>query len=86
MKERLANPGEAQLGLFTSALEYLVDIGQMLAKNLACLSELAGAGMLIVCVPIVPTSRANSLRERITFCAVATLHADACRRRVATAV
>jgi hypothetical protein len=57
----------------------------MLAKDPAYSAELAGAGML-VSVPIVPTSRADLLWARITFCAVATLHASACHRHVATAV
>jgi hypothetical protein len=85
MKERPVNPGGAQFGPLASALEYLVHIGQMLAKNRAYLAQLARAGMLVVRVPIVPTSHADSLRARITFGAVAPLHADARHRRVATA-
>jgi phosphate acetyltransferase len=45
-----------------------------------------GAGIVLGArVPIVLTSRADSLRARLASCAVATLYADARRRRAATA-
>jgi phosphate acetyltransferase len=63
-----------------------LESGNMLAKNLAYFAKADGAGIVLGArVPIVLTSRADSLRARMASCAVAALYADA-RRRRATAV
>jgi phosphate acetyltransferase len=63
-----------------------LESGNMLAKNLAYFAKADGAGIVLGArVPIVLTSRADSLRARMASCAVATLYADARRRRAATA-
>jgi phosphate acetyltransferase len=62
-----------------------LESGNMLAKNLAYFAKADGAGIVMGArVPIVLTSRADSLRARMASCAVATLYADARRRRAAT--
>jgi phosphate acetyltransferase len=62
-----------------------LESGNMLAKNLAYFAKADGAGIVLGArVPIVLTSRADSLRARMASCAVATLYADARRRRAAT--
>ena len=62
-----------------------LESGNMLAKNLAYFAKADGAGIVLGArVPIVLTSRADSLRARIASCAIATLYADARRRRAAT--
>jgi phosphate acetyltransferase len=59
-----------------------LEAGNMLAKNLAYFAKADGAGIVLGArVPIVLTSRADSLRARLASCAVATLYADARRRR-----
>jgi phosphate acetyltransferase len=61
-----------------------LESGNMLAKNLAYFAKADGAGIVLGArVPIVLTSRADSLRSRMASCAVATLYADARRRRAA---
>ncbi len=63
-----------------------LESGNMLAKNLAYFAKADGAGIVLGArVPIVLTSRADSLRARMASCAVATLYAEARRRRAATA-
>jgi phosphate acetyltransferase len=63
-----------------------LESGNMLAKNLAYFAKADGAGIVLGArVPIVLTSRADSLRSRMASCAVATLYADARRRRAAMA-
>jgi phosphate acetyltransferase len=63
-----------------------LESGNMLAKNLAYFAKADGAGIVLGArVPIVLTSRADSLRARMASCAVAALYADA-RRRQATMV
>jgi phosphate acetyltransferase len=58
-----------------------LESGNMLAKNLAYFAKADGAGIVLGSrVPIVLTSRADSLRARMASCAVATLYADARRR------
>jgi len=58
-----------------------LEAGNMLAKNLAYLAKADGAGIVLGArVPIVLTSRADSVRARMASCAVAVLHADARRR------
>ncbi len=62
-----------------------LEAGNMLAKNLAYFAHADGAGIVLGArVPIVLTSRADSLRARLASCAVATLYADARRRRATT--
>jgi phosphate acetyltransferase len=63
-----------------------LESGNMLAKNLAYFANADGAGIVLGArVPIVLTSRADSLRARLASCAVAMLYADARRRRAAAA-
>jgi len=63
-----------------------LESGNMLAKNLAYFAKADGAGIVLGArVPIVLTSRADSLRARTASCAVATLYADARRRAAAVA-
>ena len=62
-----------------------LESGNMLAKNLAYFAKADGAGIVLGArVPIVLTSRSDSLRARMASCAVAALYADARRRRAAT--
>ena len=59
-----------------------LEAGNMLAKNLAYFAKADGAGIVLGArVPVVLTSRADSLRARLASCAVASLCADARRRR-----
>jgi phosphate acetyltransferase len=59
-----------------------LEAGNMLAKNLAYFAKADAAGIVLGArVPIVLTSRADSPRTRMASCAVATLYADARRRR-----
>jgi len=63
-----------------------LESGNMLAKNLAYFAKADGAGIVLGArVPIVLTSRADSPRARMASCAVATLYADARRRRAISA-
>ena len=60
-----------------------LESGNMLAKNLSILARADGAGIVLGArVPIILTSRADSVRARLASCAVAVLYADA-RRRIA---
>ena len=60
-----------------------LEAGNMLAKNLTFLAHADAAGIVLGArVPIVLTSRADSVRTRLASCAVASLYAGA-RRRVA---
>jgi phosphate acetyltransferase len=59
-----------------------LEAGNMLAKNLTFLAKADAAGIVLGArVPIILTSRADSVRARMASCAVAVLYADA-RRRV----
>jgi phosphate acetyltransferase len=61
-----------------------LEAGNMLAKNLAYFAKADGAGIVLGArVPIVLTSRSDSLRARMASCAIATLYAHARRRRAA---
>jgi len=61
-----------------------LEAGNMLAKNLTFLLKADAAGIVLGArVPIILTSRADSLRARMASCAVAALYADARRRVVA---
>jgi phosphate acetyltransferase len=58
-----------------------LEAGNMLAKNLSFLANADAAGIVLGArVPIVLTSRADSVRTRMASCAVAVLYADARRR------
>src|SRR6202007_3210160 len=60
-----------------------LEAGNMLAKNLSFMAKADSAGIVLGArVPIVLTSRADSVRARMSSCAVAVLYADA-RRRIA---
>jgi phosphate acetyltransferase len=60
-----------------------LEAGNMLAKNLTFLAGAGAAGIVLGArVPIVLTSRADSVRARMASCAVAVLYADARRRMV----
>jgi len=60
-----------------------LEAGNMLAKNLIFLAKADAAGIVLGArVPIVLTSRADSVRSRLASCAAAVLYADA-RRRIA---
>jgi phosphate acetyltransferase len=60
-----------------------LEAGNMLAKNLTFLAKADAAGLVLGArVPIILTSRADSVRARMASCAAAVLYADA-RRRIA---
>src|SRR5438477_1967012 len=62
----------------------ILEAGNMLAKNLIFLAEADGAGLVLGArVPIILTSRADSVRARMASCAVAVLYANARRRTAA---
>jgi phosphate acetyltransferase len=62
-----------------------LEAGNMLAKNLTFLAKADSAGIVLGArVPIILTSRADSVRARMASCAVAVLYAHA--RRGATAL
>jgi phosphate acetyltransferase len=58
-----------------------LEAGNMLAKNLSFLAKADAAGIVLGArVPIILTSRADSVRARMASCAAAVLYADARRR------
>ena len=58
-----------------------LEAGNMLAKNLTFMLKADAAGLVLGArVPIVLTSRADSVRSRLASCAAAVLYADARRR------
>jgi phosphate acetyltransferase len=58
-----------------------LEAGNMLAKNLTFLAHADAAGIVLGArVPIILTSRADSVRTRLASCAVATLYAAARRK------
>lgn len=58
-----------------------LEAGNMLAKNLIFLSKADAAGLVLGArVPIILTSRADSVRTRMASCAIASLFAEARRR------
>src|SRR3954463_1071835 len=60
-----------------------LEAGNMLAKNLTFMAKADATGIVLGArVPIVLTSRADSVRARLASCAAAVLYADA-RRRIA---
>src|SRR3989449_3074124 len=61
-----------------------LEAGNMLAKNLAFMAKADTAGIVLGArVPIVLTSRADSVRSRMASCAAAVLYADARPRAAA---
>jgi phosphate acetyltransferase len=63
-----------------------LESGNMLAKNLVYFAKADSAGIVLGArVPIVLTSRADTARARMASCAVASLYADARRRRASIA-
>jgi phosphate acetyltransferase len=61
-----------------------LEAGNMLAKNLTFLAKADAAGIVLGArVPIILTSRADSVRSRMASCAVAVLYAHARRSQVA---
>jgi phosphate acetyltransferase len=61
-----------------------LEAGNMLAKNLTFLAHANAAGIVLGArIPIILTSRADSVRARMASCAVAVLYADARRRTAA---
>ena len=64
-----------------------LEAGNMLAKNLTFFAKADAAGIVLGArVPIILTSRADSVRTRLASCAVAVLLADARRRAAALPV
>jgi len=64
-----------------------LEAGNMLAKNLTFLSHADAAGIVLGArVPIILTSRADTVRSRLASCAVAALYAAARRKAAAAAV
>jgi phosphate acetyltransferase len=60
-----------------------LEAGNMLAKNLTFLAHADAAGVVVGArVPIVLTSRADSVRTRLASCAVAAIYANARRQLV----
>jgi phosphate acetyltransferase len=58
-----------------------LEAGNMLAKNLTFMAKADSAGLVLGArVPIILTSRADSVRSRMASCAAAVLYADARRR------
>ena len=61
-----------------------LEAGNMLAKNLTFLAKADAAGIVLGArVPIILTSRADSVRARMASCAVAVLYAHARRGKIA---
>ncbi|MBX9845115.1 MAG: phosphate acetyltransferase [Xanthobacteraceae bacterium] len=61
-----------------------LEAGNMLAKNLSLMAKADAAGIVLGArVPVILTSRADSVRTRMASCAVAVLYADA-RRKLAS--
>lgn len=61
-----------------------LEAGNMLAKNLTFLAHADAAGIVLGArVPIVLTSRADTVRTRLASCAVAALYATARRKMIA---
>ncbi len=58
-----------------------IEAGNMLGKNLVYLAKADSAGIVLGArVPIILTSRADSVRSRLASCAAAVLYADARRK------
>jgi phosphate acetyltransferase len=58
-----------------------LEAGNMLAKNLSFMAKADSAGLVLGArVPVILTSRADSVRSRMASCAAAVLYADSRRR------
>jgi phosphate acetyltransferase len=58
-----------------------LEAGNMLAKNLTFLAKADSAGLVLGArVPVILTSRADSVRSRLASCAAAVLYTDARRK------
>jgi phosphate acetyltransferase len=63
-----------------------LESGNMLAKNLTFLAGAEAAGIVLGArVPVILTSRADSVRARLASCAVAALYARSLAAKPATA-
>jgi len=63
-----------------------LEAGNMLAKNLTFLAKADAAGLVLGArVPVILTSRADSVRSRRASCAAAVLYADARRKKATVA-
>jgi phosphate acetyltransferase len=63
-----------------------LEAGNMLAKNLTFLAHADAAGLVLGArVPIILTSRADSVRARMASCAAASLYAAALRKKTGVA-
>jgi phosphate acetyltransferase len=63
-----------------------LEAGNMLAKNLTFLAKADAAGLVLGArVPVILTSRADSVRSRMASCAAAVLYANARRQKAAVA-
>jgi len=61
-----------------------LEAGNMLAKNLSFLAKADSAGLVLGArVPVILTSRADSVRARLASCAAAVLYAAARRKKAA---
>jgi phosphate acetyltransferase len=59
-----------------------LEAGNMLAKNLTYLAKADAAGIVLGArVPIILTSRADSVQTRMASCAIASLYANARRQK-----
>ena len=64
-----------------------LEAGNMLAKNLTFLAHADAAGIVLGArVPIILTSRADTVRTRLASCAIASLYAAARRKAASAAV
>src|ERR1700741_1849344 len=73
--------GQAQILLVPD-----LEAGNMLAKNLTFMAKADSAGIVLGArVPIILTSRADSLRARLASCAISVLYADSRRRKATVA-
>ena len=73
--------GQAQILLVPD-----LEAGNMLAKNLTFMAKADCAGIVLGArVPIILTSRADSLRARLASCAISVLYTDARRRKATVA-
>jgi len=86
--------GAARIKKINSAVAGMADIlvvpdleaGNMLAKSLSFMADADAAGIVLGArVPIILTSRADSLTTRLASCAVAALVAQARRAKLAVA-
>src|SRR6202008_4270345 len=81
---RIKATGSPEAGTERDLVVPDIEAGNMLAKNLVFLSKADSAGIVLGArVPIILTSRADSVRSRMASWAAAVLYADARRRTTA---